>query len=448
MRRVTRCCALLVIVGADRSRAQSATLADSLIVLNRSGEWARAAQRAGEFLATEHAGRPDERCRVRASLIWATQRLQLTDSTRALILQFDASCSAFSRRDDFHDVALVRQELATGSSSVAGTPVPIPTPARPTDDFWKRGDPAALGLDVSALERHRALCEETGADACLVVFRGRIVQEWYAPHAGRAPSLEMYAMSTTKSVTGILVGMLLADGRIRSVDEPVCAYLPTWCTGLRGRVTLRHLLTMTSGLPRMRDSSVGFVDDKNAFAVRATPTREPGTAWAYSNEGAQLLSPILDKAAGEPIQEYARRRLFEPLGMRDTRLHADLAGHAWTYGDMETTPRDLARVGLLMLHRGKWDDAQIVPTAWVDSATRPSQAFNLRYGLLWWIDPEAGAFAGHGHLDTHLHVIPGSDLVVVRMQAKPKADVREGAYEDAALRLYPQMVPAKAKGRH
>jgi CubicO group peptidase (beta-lactamase class C family) len=206
-------------------------------------------------------------------------------------------------------------------------------------------------------------------------------------------------------------------------------------------VTLRHLLTMTSGLPRMRDSSVGFVGDKDAFVMRSMPTREPGTVWDYSNEGAQLLSPILDKAAGEPIQEYARRRLFEPLGMQDTQLMVDRAGHAWTYADMQTTPRDLARLGLLMLQRGSWGNKQIVPAAWVDSSTRPSQTLNPRYGLLWWIDPEAGAFAGHGHLDTDLHVIPKSELVIVRMQSRPKANVPEGTYEDAALRLYPQLVP-------
>jgi CubicO group peptidase (beta-lactamase class C family) len=67
---------------------------------------------------------------------------------------------------------------------------------------------------------------------------------------------------------------------------------------------------------------------------------DPGTTWVYSNEGVQLLSPILDAAAGEPIQDYAARRLFEPLGMEHTQLKIDSAGHAWTYADMETTPRD------------------------------------------------------------------------------------------------------------
>jgi CubicO group peptidase (beta-lactamase class C family) len=87
--------------------------------------------------------------------------------------------------------------LAQGSS----------TPAR---FFWVRGDAAWLGLDVPVLERHRQLCQRTAADACLVAYRGRIVQEWYGPRYARP----MYAMSSTKCVTGLLVGMLIADGKI------------------------------------------------------------------------------------------------------------------------------------------------------------------------------------------------------------------------------------------
>jgi CubicO group peptidase (beta-lactamase class C family) len=297
------------------------------------------------------------------------------------------------------------------------------------------GDATSLGLDVSVLERHRQLCQRTAADACLVVYRGRIVQEWYGPRYARP----MYAMSSTKSVTGLLVGMLIADGKIRGVDQRVCDFVPTWCTGIRGRVTLRHLLTMTSGLPAMPDSSVGFVARKNAFVMRLTPTAEPGTRWVYSNEGVQLLSPILTKVAGMPIQDYARRRLFAPLGMRDTRLHVS-RGDAWTYADMETTPRDFARLGLLMLQRGVWSGRQIVPAEWIDASTVPSQTIESRYGLLWWL-PDTGVVAARGHLDTDLHVLPGADLVAVRMQAKPAPGAPEGTYESLVIPLLRQIVP-------
>jgi CubicO group peptidase (beta-lactamase class C family) len=240
------------------------------------------------------------------------------------------------------------------------------------------------------------------------------------------------------------VGLLVDDGRIRSLDERVCTYVAQWCEGLRGRVTLRHLLTMTTGLPRMRDSSIGFVDDKDPWVERLSPTVEPGTQWEYSNEGAQLLSPILDRAAGEPIQDYARKQLFEPLGMRDSHVKVDVRQHAWTYADMETTPRDLARIGLMMLNRGLWRGRRILSEAWIDASTRPSQPLNREYGLLWWLHDDPPGFAGHGHLDTDLHVFPGLDLTVVRMQARPVAGVAEGTYEVKALPLYKAMVPDTA----
>jgi CubicO group peptidase (beta-lactamase class C family) len=361
---------------------------------------------------------------------------------------FDQECRSVPDLLESREVDEVRPVLL-GSAPTPAAPPPAhatgivpssPRAATPSgeDAFWRRGNAAALGLNVDALERRRALCEQTGADACLVAYRGQIVQEWYGPHY-TAPT---YAMSSTKSVTGLLVGMLIADEKIRSIDRPVCDFLATWCEGLRGRVTLRHLLTMTSGLPDMRDSSVGFVRHKNAYVLRLTPTAEPGTRWMYSNEGVQLLAPILTEAVGESIQEYARRRLFEPLGMRETRLHVS-DGEAWTYADMETTPRDFARLGMLMLQLGAWGaGTQIVPASWVAASTQPSQPLNSHYGLLWWLDPEAGAFAAHGHLDTDLHVLPRAGLIVVRMQAKSVPGVREGTYESLVLPLLPQIVPA------
>lgn len=297
-------------------------------------------------------------------------------------------------------------------------------------------------MNVAALAAHQALCERTGADACLVVYQGKIVQEWKSARY----TTPMYAMSSTKSVAGLLVGMLIDDGRIKSIDEPVCTYVASWCAGVRARVTLRHVVSMTSGIPMMQDSGIGSKSDKNAFVISLLPTSPPGTTWAYSNEGAQLLSPILDKAAGEPIQNYARRRLFEPMGMRDTKLHV-YPRNAWTYADMETTVRDFARLGVLMLAKGAWQGQRIVSEPWLAQSTRPSQALNARYGFLWWIDPEIKGYAAHGHLDTDIHVIPDLGLVVVRMQSKPSPTSAEGTYEREGLTLFRTFVGSVRRER-
>jgi len=136
-----------------------------------------------------------------------------------------------------------------------------------------------------------------------------------------------------------------------------------------------------------------------------------------------------------------------PLGMDHTRLHLDGKGHAWTYADAETTPRDLARLGLLILHKGASSGRRIVSEAWIETVTTPSQRMNPRYGLLWWIDHDAKAIAMHGHLDTDVHIVPDLSLVVVRMQAKPFGDLPEGTYEREAVPLYREFVVETGRER-
>ena len=430
----------LIAAVASRATAQDGGIAEKILELNRRGKWSEAASLAKQSLADQSSlSDSGPVCSIRAELVYALTRLKNREAAYAELSDFDDHCS--NSKIDVGmtaEISQLRRVLATGmSDSIATEPAGNNQRSSSNNDaFWRVGDPVALGMNAKALDEHRALCQRTGADACLVVFRGQIVQEWYSD-SYRRPA---YAMSTTKSITGILVGLLVDDGRIQSLDETVCGYISLWCTGIRRMVTVRHLLTMTSGLPRMRDSGVGFVRDKDPFVIHLSPTSQPGSVWSYSNEGAQLLSPILDRAAGEPIQKYAQRRLFNPIGMADTRLHLDDRQHAWTYADMETTPRDLARVGLLMLNNGKWRGRQIVSKRWVESSTRPSQKLNPDYGLLWWLHDDPPGFAGHGHLDTDLHIFPTLGLVVIRMQAKPVPGVPEGTYDVQALPIFKTMV--------
>jgi CubicO group peptidase (beta-lactamase class C family) len=424
---------LLILTAAPSASAQDGAPLGRMMELNRAGRWEEAVQLAEEFLKNG-AGKPQaERCHAHTSLAFSQAMLAQKTAALATLANFDKECRSLPQDNWLHGFAArIRKELAL--------PPPAPNPMRPArpsqiraEDFWQTANPSALRINIGALDEHRALCERTGADACLVIHRGKIVQELYSARY-REPIM---GMSSTKSVTGILVGMLIDDGKIKSADEPVCDYIPQWCEGRRGKVTIRHLLTMTSGLPRMFEDGIGYVGDKNPFVIALSPAKEPGTVWDYSNEGAQLLSPILDRAAGEPIQDYARRRLFEPLGMRRTRLHLDEKNHAWTYGDMETTPREMARIGLLMLNRGTWQGRRILSESWIEESTRKSQALEPRYGLLWWLYDSPQGYAALGNLNTNLYVFPEQELIVVRMQSKPFN--QQYSYEQAALRLFRQI---------
>jgi CubicO group peptidase (beta-lactamase class C family) len=405
------------------------------MALNRAGRWTEAAEAARAILAKPAT--PAVHCEARAHLVSALSRLGRADEARVEIAGYDRACAAlaadhWTRRE----VANARSARASGGAR----PTATRDAASPTADDWKVATPASLGMDTAALAAHRRLCEESGADACVVVHRGALVQEWYGPRYAEP----IGAMSSTKSVTGLLAGMLVADGKL-AADHPVSRYIPEWRAGAEAGVTVRQLLTMTSGLPDAPAGAreVGSVTDKEAFTFGLPLAAKPGAAWAYSNDGAFLLSPLLDRAAGEPIEDYARRRLFAPLGMRNTRLHVYPDGQAWTHADMETTARDLARIGQLMLNGGRWGGAQVVPEAWVRESVRPSQQLNPQYGLLWWLNVPGG-YAARGYLSTNVYVFPAQEMVVVRMQRRPV----EGAprYEPAAHALFARMtsLPSQA----
>lgn len=309
--------------------------------------------------------------------------------------------------------------------------------------MWQTAEPAMLGLNEGAVEDHQRLCEQTGADSCLVVYKDKIVTEWYSSKF-REP---VYAMSSTKSITSLVVGKLVDEGKI-SLDDPVHKYIPEWNSGSKRNVTLRHLLNHTSGLSRKTGAaSVGNVSDKNAHVINLPLDKEPGVTFSYSNEAVQLLSPILDKAAGEPVQDYARKHLFEPLGMTKTRFKVDAMNHAWTYADMLTTPRDLARIGVLMTHGGKWQGKRIISEDYIRQATSASQPLSNSCGLLWWLFDQRDSLKGYaalGYLETDLFVFPEDRLIVVRTQS-PKAGFSgkpEGSegYRKRALVLFKKMV--------
>ena len=301
---------------------------------------------------------------------------------------------------------------------------------------------------MRAIQAHEELCRATGADACVVLRFGRVISETY--WNGKSAEQPVSLMSSTKSITSLLFGMMVDRGLI-GTDTPVGVLVPECDTGIRRGITLEHLLTHTCGLNKRQSQdgdrqSIGFVEDKSGFVRGLLPDREPGTSFAYSNEGVQLLGVAMHERLaqdGDSLVRFTERELFDPLGINGATFRRDPSGYPWTYANLQMKPTDLAKIGVMMSQGGNFEGSQIVSADWVARSTKKqvevpaSENLGPEFGCgyLWWTVDKLGGYASLGHLNTNMFVFPDSGLVVVRTQETPP----ETRYIPEAIELFSRM---------
>ena len=332
---------------------------------------------------------------------------------------------------------------ARGSSATTDAPTPTaattdaPTTTAPADDLVE-GAPADEGMDATKLEDAKAYAFEPGKNTqgVVVVRHGTIVAEWYAPGADQDSWAASWSMS--KSVASALVGIAIDEGKIPSIDVPMTTYYPDWADTGRGDITLRDVLEMSPGLTWEENYSPGSVDtsdvinmvvresDQLAYAASRPAEAPPGTQFVYSSGTSMLLSGVLQQATGMEAREYAKQKLWDPIGVDQVEMWTDAEGHTLTYCCVDTTSRGFARFGQLFLDDGAWGSEQVVPESWVAASVAGSRAAPSTYGLQWWLDDVAGVpadmFSAQGHDGQFIYVIPSLDLVVVRNGTYAKED--------------------------
>ncbi|MDB5342068.1 MAG: pbpX [Schlesneria sp.] len=287
----------------------------------------------------------------------------------------------------------------------------------PTEN-WEVASPASQGLDAAALEKARAWLESHNSKSGVVIRHGRIVSEWYFGGADQKSKFAAY--STTKSLSSMATGLAIADGKL-ALDQTVGKYIPDASPETKRTVTVKQLLSMTSGVHN--DPAIGQHQDLFSYATKTVAMdHEPGAKWDYNNTGLALLSPVFKKATGQQVDEVLNNRVFQPIGITSsdwTWEHREEL--SMPYSGWHTNARSLGRIGLLVLHEGKWNDQQLVPAAWLKESIGPSQDLNKSYGYLWWNNttnkwPQVpkDAFAALGRWDNNILVVPSLDLVVIR----------------------------------
>jgi CubicO group peptidase (beta-lactamase class C family) len=261
----------------------------------------------------------------------------------------------------------------------------------------------------------------------IVLHDGRLRLERYALSGGR--TTRWHSFSIAKSMTSTLVGAAMKDGAIRSLDDPVTQYI----AGLRGsaydEVTVRQLLTMTSGVRWNEDYTDLASDVARMYATRPPPgldmtvsyvrtlPREapPGTKWVYKTSETNLVGVLVSEATRTPLAEYLSSKIWRPYGMeRDAEWMIDDVGHEQGGCCLAMALRDLGRFGLFILDGARIGGVPIVPETWLSEATRSqvsTGAAGAGYGYQWWTRDD-GTFEGRGIYGQTLHIDPTRRLVV------------------------------------
>jgi CubicO group peptidase (beta-lactamase class C family) len=272
----------------------------------------------------------------------------------------------------------------------------------------------------------------------IVVKDGHIRLERYGRGFSRAGRYTSF--SVAKSLTSTLVGAAVKDGFIKSVDDPVTRYIPELSGSAYDGVTVRQVLTMTSGVKwnenytdansdvaRMYAKPVpGGVDPTVAYLRTLTREAAPGTKWVYKTGETNLIGVLVTKATGKSLTDYAQAKIWRPFGMeRDLFWMIDQSGQNIGGCCLSASLRDYARIGQFVLSGGKG----VVPDGWFAEATRPAPettnpSTGAGYGYQWWTLPD-GSYQAQGIFGQLIHVDPKRRLVVAMSSAWPRATGRD-----------------------
>jgi len=323
---------------------------------------------------------------------------------------------------------------------------------------WRECRPEAVGLKSGKVQQAIAYAATPAfnTDGLVIIRKGYIAGEAYFGDF-KIDSVHV-SHSMAKSVTSTLIGIAIDKGIIRDLDERICQFLPAWdCNNkkdFRSRITIRHAMTLTSGLEWKEDWSTWDPATNDALTMAQSGRYlnymsqrkglyEPGTHFYYSTGDPMLLSPVIQKATGMTALEFAQKHLFTPLNINRGNWNRDRDGYTITSASLFATVRDYAKFGYLFLNKGRWEDKQIVSSEWVEKATRTDRSVKgwAAYGYLWHVNlpyrltftgssyakgsiPSDG-FMAEGVRGQTIVIIPSKDMVIVRVanETKEKMDL-------------------------
>lgn len=326
-----------------------------------------------------------------------------------------------------------------------------------------KGWPVGKDYNVSKIPaQYVQEMEKLHTIAYLVIKNDSIRHEEY--WNGYSDTSHTSSFSMAKTFISILVGIAVDEGKIRSIDQPVGDFIPEYQEGDKSKVTIRHLLTMSSGINFTEDykNPFGFPaeayygTDLRDLVFRYDAVEEPGKQFDYQSGNTMLLCFALSKATGMSVSDYASEKLWKPIeAEHDAYWSLDRkGGDEKAYCCFNSNARDFARIGKLYLDSGKWNGRQVVPEKYVLESVQPVPALdkdlnaqNTRYGYSWWLLPSYkghNIFYARGILGQYIIMIPELKMIVVRLGEERSKEQISGHpkdlfwYIDAALEMYPE----------
>jgi CubicO group peptidase (beta-lactamase class C family) len=303
------------------------------------------------------------------------------------------------------------------------SPRPYPLPdGKPLD--LGAGDPAAAYMATNSVA------------GLIVVQDGKVRLERYA--RGFSRDGRYTSFSVAKSLTSTLVGAAIQDGHIKSVDDPVTRYIPALAGSAYDGVTIRQVLTMTSGVrwnedytdpasdvASMYQDTLAPGEDATVHYLRKLPREAaPGSKWVYKTGETNLIGVLVSQATGRSLAQYAEEKIWRPFGMeRDLFWMVDMGGQDIGGCCLSASLRDYARIGQFVLNDGIINGKRVVPKGWFAAATRTQAQIGEQgagYGYQWWTASD-GSFRAIGIFGQLIHVDPARRLVIVMSSAWQKA---------------------------
>lgn len=284
---------------------------------------------------------------------------------------------------------------------------------------WKTSTPEAQGMDSEKLNAMYKYIANTnlGVHSLMVIRNGYVVSEGYYYPQSRDIKRNMSAM--TMSVTSALVGMAIKDGYVKSVDEKVIDIFSDMeiknMNDRKKNITVKHLLTMSAGLESSQSENG---ENPVEQILNRSAAWEPGKMHQFNMGYPHILSAIVQKTSGKTSLDYANEKLFRPLGISEVLWEKDPQGiSSGSYGLYMKT-EDVAKLGYLYLHKGKWEDKQLLPKKWIEESifkhinTGEDPTGTYGFGYSWWQN-RIGGYSARGFGGQYLFVLPEHNLVVV-----------------------------------